>query len=349
MLNKSRYLFFCFVLIALGLVGCNVNPSQTQTATEKRPVPDIQPEWIHKPPQHLGYAYGVASSEIYGSEARALETAKKKAKADLLAGLRVEISSSTDYQKSATLAFQGGMTLQENLTQKITSKIPDIELSGIQVTETWVDKKNKEAWALAALNTFVTAQELLQQLAQLEERLLQRGTLPKATKLNRIRYLKPSLQDLAERRQILKQLTFLGETARINTARYQAVEEVEAEISRLLASFGVELQLTDSEAKALQSKLASTLTNLGFNLVNNQPDLRLIVQLKTSQLVRNGLTYVDALASGQINTTDNRTLHVIRASTRAVSSEASVANNKAVNELAEKMADALVESLYQNL
>lgn len=112
---------------------------------------------------------------------------------------------------------------------------------------------------------------------------------------------------------------------------------------------GVKLEASSNEALALQPILASALTDLGFNLVNNQPDLRFVTQLKTNQVERNGLVYVDASASGQINTGESRTLHVINAATHSVSSEASVANNKAVSELAEKLASSLIESLYQNL
>src|SRR5690554_4978528 len=348
-LNKPYYLLLVGVLLSFGLLGCSASQSQKQLVAEKGQAISVKPGWIHQPPQRLGYAYGVASSEIYGSEARALETASEKAKADLLAGIRVEISSSTDYSKSATMEFQGGMSLKENLNQEISSKTPSVELSGIKVSETWVDAKNKEAWALAELNTQDAAQQLLLQLTQLEERLLQRGTLPKASKLERIRYLKPSLQALAERRQILQQLTFLGAATQVDAARAQAVEKVEVEITQLLASLGVELQLTTSEAKALQAKLASALTNLGFNLVSHDSDLRLVIQFKSNKLEQNGLSYVDVNASAQINSANNRTLHVINAAARAVSSELNVAKNKAENELAEKLASALIESLYENL
>lgn len=353
MLNRPKYLLLSLVLITFGLAGCSSNKLQPMPSEDKMSAStrasSIQPDWINNPPRRAGYAYGVASSEIYGSQARALETAKDKAKADLLASIRVEISSSTDYNKSATMEYQGDMTLQETLNQKISSKTPVVELSGIKVSETWVNEQDKEAWALAELNTSAAAEQLLQLLAQLEERVLQRGTLPNGAKLDRVRFLKPTLQELVERRQMLQQLTFLGAATRVNAARRQAVEKIEVEVAQLLASLGVQLQAVTNEAEVLKPLLANALTDLGFNLVNNQPDLRLVMQLKSSKVERGGLVYVDANASGLINTADNRTLHVINAKTRAVSSEASVASNKAVSELAGKLADSLIESLYQNL
>lgn len=349
---KSRYLLLSLVLTSIGLVGCSSSELKPMPNEAKEPritASGIQPEWVNNPPSRAGYAYGVASSEVYGSQASALETARDKAKADLLANIRVEISSSTDYSKSATMEYQGEMTLQETLNQKISSKTPAVELSGINISETWADERGNEAWALAELNTSAAAAQLLQELAQLEERILQRGTLPNATKLNRVRHLKPTLQELVERSAMLQQLTFLGAATQVDASRRQAIEKLEVEVAQLLASLGIQLQASTSQAEALKPLLANALTDLGFNLVNSQPDLRLVMQLKSSKVERNGLAYVDASASGKINSAKNRTLHVINATARKVSSEASVANNKAVTELAEKLADSLIESLYQNL
>lgn len=351
MLTKSKYALTALLLVTLGLMGCNSTKLQPMPTESKGPssnVSSIQPEWVNNPPRRSGYAYGVASSEVYGSQARALETARDKAKADLLASIRVEISSSTDYRKNATMVYEGDMTLQETLNQKISSKTSAVELSGIKVTETWVEA-GKEAWALAELDTRAAAADLLKQLAQLEERILQRGSLLGAAKLDRVRHFKPTLQELVERSQMLQQLTFLGAATQVDVARRQAIEKVELEVAQLLASLGIQLSASTKEAAALKPILANALTDLGFNLVSNNPDLRLDLELKSSKVERNRLIYLDASASGQINTAENRTLHVINAATRAVSSEASVASNKAVNELAEKLADSLIESLYQNL
>lgn len=352
MFEKTKYFLYSLLFFTLSLVGCNTSnlqPMATEAKVPSSTAASIQPEWVNNPPKRSGYAYGIASSEVYGSQARALETARDKAKADLLAGIRVEISSSTDYTKNATMQYQGDMMLQETLNQKISSKTPAVELNGIKVTETWVSERSNEAWALAELDTSVAAKQLLQQLAQLEERILQRGTLPKANKLDRVRHFKPTLQELVERRQILQQLTFLGAVTQVDIARRQAIEKIEVEVAQLLASLGIQLQAATKEAEALEPKLANALTDLGFNLVSKNPDLRLVLQLRSSKVERNGLNYLDASASGKINGAENRTLHVINAATRTVSSEESVANNKAVVELAEKLAESLIESLYQNL
>src|SRR5690554_7396541 len=135
-LNKPYYLLLVGVLLSFGLLGCSASQSQKQLVAEKGQAISVKPGWIHQPPQRLGYAYGVASSEIYGSEARALETASEKAKADLLANIRVEISSSVDYSKTASMEFAGQTSLQETFAQNINSKVKNIELSGLQIQDT---------------------------------------------------------------------------------------------------------------------------------------------------------------------------------------------------------------------
>lgn len=331
-------------ILAVGLAGCGAN--QPKTAVEAA---NAKPSWVVSPPQRHGYAYGVASSDVYGSEARALETAREKAKADLLANIRVEISSSVDYRKSASMQYQGNMSLQETLVQDINSKTSNIELAGLQVKETWIDERGKEAWALAELNVAVAVSKLLGDLDQVEQRLLARGLGSGATRLEQVRSIKASLPELGERRKILEQLRFFGEQGQADQQQRHAVEQLEAEIAKLLASLSIELRADSAKSGQLQPVLAQALTDLGFNLVRQQGDLRLDLQLKSSQVSRNGLYYVDAQASGQMSTAEQRMLYVINSATRAVSSEQTVANNKAVNELANDLARLLVESLYEKL
>lgn len=342
---RQAKLLLLSALLLVGLSGCLASkPKVTDTKQS-----GAAPSWVSSAPQRHGYAYGVASSEIYGSEARALETAREKAKADLLANIRVEISSSVDYRKAASMEFEGKTTLSETFAQNINSSTRKIELAGLQIKENWVDEKGKEAWALAELNVALAVDKLLQDLDQIEQRLLARGIGDSPDRLERIRSIKPSLGELAEREQILQQLSFFGELSRVDQQQRQAVDQLQAQISSLLASLSIRLHATSSQANQLQPVLAQALTDLGFNLVTKQEDLRFDLQLKNTQIARNGLYYVDAAASGQMSTADNRMLYVINADHRGVSSHSDVASNKAVNELAQQLARMLVESLYQKL
>lgn len=331
------------------LAGCNSATVQPAAAVDTA----APPSWVTQPPSRPGYAYGSGSAEVYGSQGQALERAQELAKADLLASLRVEISSSTEYSKSASMEFEGEFSLQENLNQQIRSSTPPIELSGIQISATWVNPAASEVWALAELNTSLAAERLLARLHQLEAGLVQRGTWPprqpEASKLARVRYLKPSLQELVERQQLRQQLDFLGAATQATTQQSQAIEQISLEVAQLLASLGIQLQASSSQAEALVPILASSLTGLGFNLVNQQADLQLRLNLQLSQLERNGLFYVDAKADGQIIDAQQRTLHALHTSTRSVSSAASVAHNKATTEVAQQLAQDLIASLYLNL
>lgn len=337
-----------FILLnSLVLTGCLAStPPASQTAKSNAGTP--KPAWVHNPPSQVGYAYGQASAEIYGSEARALETAQELAKADLLANLRVRIESSTNYSKQASLEFGGATKLQENFNQTIRSSTPPVELTGLQITETWVNPNGKEAWALAQLNTNQAINQLLGELNQLEDRVLARGTQPQAAKLERIRYLKPSIEDLVQRQKILEQLAFLGATTLVDANKKQAVEQLELEVAQVLASLGVQVSAT-SAAQELTAGLSQALTDLGFNLVTHSADLHLQLDAKFSQINRGGLIYIDATANSKISTAAGRVVQAIQASSRGVSSEASAAKAKAQTELTQDLANSLITTLYQNL
>lgn len=306
-----------------------------------------EPSWLYQPPNRAGFAYGIGSNDIYGSVATAINLAKDQAKADLLASFRVEIDSTTNVNQSLS-SNANNFNLQKNINQQILSRIPKIELSGIQIKETWITADKKTAWALAELNTNEAELKLLTELEQLDKQLLARGSLNSGDKLARINYLKPSFIQLAKRKQILEQLDFLGASSKLDASQQQKVEELERQVSQLLASLGIKLEATNNAAKNLLPKLNESLTSLGFNLVNRNEDLLLKVNLTSSSINNQGLTHLNATASSEISA-KGRILHALTSQTKAVSSRPQVALTSAENNLASQLATSLVESLYQNL
>lgn len=337
------------LLVVALLAGCKSTPSKpsaNKVASNQFNQP--LPAWVNQPPNRAGFAFGVGSSEIYGSESTAINLAKDLAKADLLASLRVEIDSSTHLSKEASSSSTGDFSLQQNLSQQISSKIPKVELSGIKTQETWINPASKTAWALAELNVHQAQLDLLAEIAQLDEELLNRGFSKAGSKLDQIRYLKPSFTQLAKRKQLLQQLDFLGASKELPLQRNQQIEELERNIGQLLASLGIKLAVANPAANNLLPLMRQSLTSLGFNLVNSQEDLVLQLGFSSSSIQNQGLTHTSASAHGQVSH-QGRTLHALTSSTRQASSQASVALSKAENELAQDLANQLVSSLYENL
>lgn len=331
------------------LTGCNSQPSKPQAANQTASsFNEPQPAWVNQPPSRAGFAFGVGSSEIYGSEGTAINLAKDLAKADLLASLRVEIDSSSHLSTEGSSSSAGDFSLQQNLSQQISSRIPSVELSGIKTLETWVNSQSKTAWALAELNVSQAQLELLAELDEVNQQLLARGLATSGSKLDQVRYVKPSFTQLAKRKQLLQQLDFLGANKQLPHQANQQVEKLEAQIGQLLASLGIRLKANNAAASRLLPQLQQSLTGLGFNLVRQQEDLLIEVELSSSSIQNQGLTHTSASASGQV-THLGRTLHALTSSTRQASSQASVALSKAENELAQDLANQLVTSLYENL
>lgn len=341
MAGLFRFLpLLALLLIALVLAGCGGNKPQ--------PVPaDSRPLWIDNPPHQSGRAYGVGSAEVYGSESRALQTAREQATANLLASIRATFSSQTDISRTAEMHSDGSMLLHDQLQQQIRTQVKPVELPGIRVAETWTRPDGREIWVLAQLDRMAAEQQLLQSLNQLDQRMLARGLPNSGSKLERLQYLAPTLKELVEHQQLLEPLAFLGAESRIDAAQRRGVEQLDSEIRRLLASLTLTLQTTDLRSASLAPEVAAALTRAGFTLVEHNADLQLALSLNHTQAERNRLYHVDARAQGQLRTPEGQTLQAFNETYRGTSSDSGVAESLAIQGVAEQLSQRLIGRLYQ--
>lgn len=328
------------LLIALSLAGCSGNKPQQLTS-------DQRPLWIDHPPHQSGRAYGVGSAEVYGSQSRALQTAREQAIANLLAGIRATFSSQTDISRNAEMRSDGSLLLHDQLQQQLRTQVQAVELPGIQVAETWTRPDGREIWVLAELDRLTAEQQLLQSLNQLDQRMLARGLPASGSKLERLQYLAPTLKELVERQQLLEPLVFLGAENRVDATQRRGVEQLDSEIRRLLASLTLTLQTADARSASLAPEVAAALTRAGFTLVGQGADLQLFLSLDSTQVARNRLHHVDARAQGQLSTPEGQTLQAVNETYRGTSSDPGVAESLAIQGVAEQLSQRLIGRLYQ--
>jgi hypothetical protein len=293
--------------------------------------------------------FGVASAENYGSEANALERAKEQARVDLLSRIRVEVSGTTETSNRMEMNNGQVTNMSEVLTQEARSRVNEIELPGMEVTETWVNPQGKDAWALAQLNRAEAERQLLNELQRTNQRLLERGLPQQGSKLEKVRQVIPSLPDLARRNQLHQQLTFLSATGRVVATQRKAVDELDAQIQALLSSLSFSVEGQNSLAERMRPELAEQLTAMGFNMVNSGADLQLRLSLSMDEVQRERLHHRVAQASGQVVTPEGRTLYAVSESGRAASTDPNVATRKAVKAMATLLAQTLATGLYDNL
>ncbi len=344
----QRRLLCLALLLVVGLAGCAQQPASPATSSAVV-ASAAQPGWISQHPERSGFVYGVASAEIYGSEANALERAREQARVDLLGRIRVAVGGSVEARSRMEMRNDQVTDLTEVLTQQASSRVEEVELPGIEVTETWVSPNGKDAWALARLNRAEAEQQLLTNLSLTNQRLLDRGLPRTGSNLDKVRQVLPSLPDLSQRDQLHHQLEFLAASERIDSAQRQEVDQLAAAIQSLLAGLSFQVEGQNNLAQRMAPELAQQLTRMGFNMVEGNADLNLRLSLNMDEVVRNNLHHRVAQASGQVLTPEGRTLYAISESGRATSTDANVATRNAIDEMAKSLARRLAAGLYDNL
>ncbi|MCW7753737.1 LPP20 family lipoprotein [Desulfobotulus sp. H1] len=340
--NRMLAVLGIFLLTAcMGTTGTGVHSSHKTDAP--------RPKWTTEPPRQAGYIFGVGSVETYGNARTAIQRAQEAARVDLLSQLRVTVSGTMQTSIRVEGDDERFASIHKVVQQETSSRVQEIEMTGIEITETWLNPAETEAWALARLNRAKTESELLFGLEDLEDTLLNRGTGTGST-LDRIRHIIPSLTDLEERRQILNQLTFLAAGSQIpDREKGRRVDALQAEIRNLLASLTIRLEPQNDDAIKMLGIMAQTLTRMGFNLHDEGADLRIRLSISMTPVSRNQIFHVVTQAEGQVQTPEGRTLYALRESGRSSSSDPQIARNKAVEDMALKLADALASGLFQHL
>lgn len=342
----SRPLFSTLLLCLFILSACMGKGMEPQTLAKD---PAARPAWTTAPPRKAGYVFGVGSAATYGETRTGIQRAQEAARVDLLSQLRVTVSGVTQSSTRVEGSDPQFVSIQKVVEQQVSSRVHEIEMSGIEILETWVNPPETEVWVLARLNRAQTESDLLFQLDDIEDRLLKRGTGSGST-LERVRHILPSLKDLEERRKILEQIAFLAAGSQIpDREKGSETDALQTEIRRILSSLTIRMDAENDEAVKMQNIIGQTLNSMGFALHSQNPDLILSLNLSMNPVKRGNLFHMVTQAQGQVKTPEGRILYSLNESGRSSSSDAGVARSKAAEEMAQKLADALARGLFQHL
>ncbi|TYT75586.1 LPP20 family lipoprotein [Desulfobotulus mexicanus] len=341
--HKNIFLLISVIFLFSACMGSGTGVKTSQSSENSRP------GWTTAPPRHAGYIFGVGSVETYGNTRTAIQRAHESARVDLLSQLRVTVSGDMQTSVRAEGDESRFTSIQKIVQQQTSSRVEEIEMTGMEITETWVNPSETEVWALARMNRAKTESELIFALEDIEDKLLQRGT-GSGTTLSRIRHIFPSLKELEERRHLIHQLNFLSAGQKISERKNsRQVDALQTEIQDLLASLTIRLEPENDDAIQMKGILAQTLTSMGFNIHDQNPDLLISLSITMTPVQRNQLHHVVSQARGQVKNPQGRILYALQESGRSSSSDAAIASNKAVEDMARKLADILAAGLFQNI
>nr|WP_320131920.1 hypothetical protein [uncultured Holophaga sp.] len=124
----------------------------------------IQPIWVQTLPSAPGRVYAMGLAPVTTGDAQAVRQATQNARVEVISRLRSSVKGSTSLSSHAEVQRQGGQKATGSSTQILdqssTIQTQAVELPGLAVEETWVDRKGSTAYALAYLDVPAAEGEL---------------------------------------------------------------------------------------------------------------------------------------------------------------------------------------------
>ncbi len=335
--------------------GCQLNPfKQEQGASHTAMASALavvqEPGWIRYPPQKPGMAYGVGSSSVYrGDQSQAIQSAKENARSELLKGLRVEVQEEIYIEKKKQVSQHGATSFTSQLRQEIYSRTPPIELSGIEITETYMSPNSSTAYALAQLDRERVATSLKRVIEQLDQELKRFTTVSKnLSKHAQLKQLLPASSLMAKRDKIEARLGLvLGYPPRIVTPPEEV--QLNQRINDLLNSLVIVLRPQGQAAKSIEPYLLEHLTKSGLIFSSEgTADVTLVYQLRFYTKRRKGRYFTFANGDIVVKDEDGRTVNAVDARAKGVSGVSrEQARLKASKQLGNRLGEALRESILK--
>ena len=314
------------------------------------------PSWINTLPERSGYVYGVGSADNTGSEATAVETARARARADLIRQIQVQISS--EFTSETQLQMTRGNTtgFVEQVNDKVRSRIPEIELPELRWSDSWVNPETKTHYALAELNRRAAETKLAEQLTvidlELEEKKLPATETPEGDPISRIdqvREAMPILLLFAKRDKLVHQLNFVAQSGFNRFLPHEDLVELRRNLNSLISSLKITLSPQNEQDQALDTALAEAMSQLGLRLTTSDEadaDLRLTYSLTLNRKEVNRTYYVFARSQVQIRDSQNHIMGAFDREAKGVSGMPERAENLAAKQLGSILAKEVIDALF---
>jgi len=327
---------------ALLLAACmSSNPSK----------PKGKPDWIINEPTKPGHAYGVGSAEIYTDEAEAMRRARDAAKVDLVQKLRVTVTGELTQDTQETRQTGKQTQLVQSVRNRITSKIPQAELSNLETEDSYADMKNRVVYTLVKLNRVKAAAELRRQISELDMQVtdLSNNTSDSLPVLKQLQSLLPVLKLIAQRDKLSEQAQLFDLNGR-KPLKDEFILDTEKRIYALLDKLVVTVEAQNTAAQGMRAGIIRSLTSTGLRVSPTQGDLALKYEANLRPVTKSGRHVVFADGSIRIEDSAGRILSEFSKEAKGVSAaSAAVAERNAVQKLAESLGQELATTLVDKI
>ncbi|AWB66950.1 hypothetical protein C2869_11105 [Saccharobesus litoralis] len=326
----------CLTLGAL--MGCQSTTSKSNSDIAQQFY--ATPDWVKQPPSTAGLLYAVGVAPINSTEANATLAASESARAELAKRIKLNVSATTQVKQSA----QSDGSMAFKFDELISNKIPELELKGLSIVDNYIDKASKTAYALAKLDKHMAIMDIEQQIMTLDNELSHKAVDSNAIASVRLKQAIHIKTELSKRQSLNQQLVdFQANQVELSEQGRALEAQANAVFNQL--TFAIDKQAD----QALANKVAYVLSQKGLNITKDtNGDFTLSFNVKWRDLNRNELFYSFATATIKVAEAQ-KVISTFRQKAKGVSSDAGLAQDKAIEKLGDDFSQAISKQLLTHL
>lgn len=306
------------------------------------------PSWVHLTPERGGRVYAVGRAPLGPSQAVSMQEAVADARTQVVASLRVSVSSSSAQQKISSVQTEGKNRHefdQSRFASNSEQKIQAVDLPGITIEATFADHAGKTAYALAFLDVAVAEKELQGRWVPLRDKAIvvldmqAQGPRERLKKLSRLRALSGRFAPVSD----LASLVSAASPSNMTKIDVESIlGRMEAASESLKASLTFAIRGTEAVSTGgdMTDAIKNALLRHGFEWSDQTPQLLLII--RSTETPRQGeLTSIRAAVNIRLEDAAGTSYETFDLEARGVGTDMIQAKSKLMKDIRSQLPNKL--------
>lgn len=339
------------LLMSAGLVlsGCASKSPDNHSASSNR-IKNMMPDWVTEATPLGNTVYGVGSAEIFvNNPADAIKRATDIARVNMIGQLRVNVSGSSS-QNITERSLNGQSDVIKTFSTTARSSVKPVTLDEIEMTESYLDQANQQAYVRVRLDRVKAARRLRRDVQTIEENILEIEAQPlQGSPLQQVQQTLPALKLYAQRLNTVDKYMLVS-TTKTPLPLSDELKMFQKTIYRLLDELVVKVVAKNNGAKQIEGGVIEALTNQGMRISNTlSPDLIVNISAELNAVAKNNSHYVFADSQISLSDQNGRILSSFSKKAKGASGYEKLARKKASESLAKIIAKDLAKTLVEKI
>jgi len=343
-MEKIKLTFFITLIALVTACGSATKRSADVASGEE------MPGWILNPPQQVNALYGVGSADVIGSLEQAQGRAREVAMANLMQQIQLDIAAQSQTRIEQREDNRDGYQFSQELRQEISMRVPEMRFSYMEQVKSHEDRKRQQVYVLMRLDVAQELSAAKNRAQQLEATIrdnAERAFTQGDNVLAKIQYNAKALLSFESHQQLhdfVMQLQPRGEGLPLSSELQLLQQRVIDRLSEVSVSISpLKGQAIDH---TISQVLGEQLSKRGLRLTANIGALQLGYRLEQSNRYRDGSFFVSIEGVVELQDEKGAVMRSFKSSARGVSGAESEALRRALNKLGKRVADSVVEVLF---